>query len=251
MTASTDTHSVNANSYNAISTQYLSWSLAHQPSADTDTISYNDSSLNSSRLIYLSRLLSHLLSPATAHILDLGCGAGLPCTRLLAQICHQGKVIGVDSSSAQIALARKYVLGDTKDGEKNIADVELFVADTASCFFPPGTLDAVVAFYSIIHLPRDEQQHLLENVATWLQVGSEDDERGYLLLNFGARDDPGSYAENWNGWRGGNMYWSSYDAATNLKMVEMAGFEIVESAVVEDDEDGRKVPFLWVLAKKK
>ena len=38
---------------------------------------------------------------------------------------------------------------------------------------------------------------------------------------------------------------------TNLKIVEKAGFEIVESAVVQDDEDGGKVPFLWVLARKK
>ena len=49
---------------------------------------------------------------------------------------------------------------------------------------------AVVAFYSVIHLPRDEQKDILGKIRNWLA----DD--GYLLLNLGTRDDPGSTNEN-------------------------------------------------------
>jgi Methyltransferase domain len=130
-----------------------------------------------------------------------------------------------------------------------MGEVELLVTDMTTLNFPPGSFDVVVAFYSIIHLPRNEQKEMLGKIATWLSRDSEDG--GYLLLNFGTTDNPGSYEREWLGCKEGHMYWSSFDSATNLALVEQAEFEIVESSVIEDDEDGRKVPFLWVLARKR
>lgn len=56
--------------------------------------------------------------------------------------------------------------------------------------FEKGRFGAVVAFYSVIHLPREEQGVMLRRIWGWLEDG------GYLLMNLGARDDPGSVNEN-------------------------------------------------------
>jgi 2-polyprenyl-3-methyl-5-hydroxy-6-metoxy-1,4-benzoquinol methylase len=43
--------------------------------------------------------------------------------------------------------------------------------------FRPAMFDAVVAFYSLIHLPRVEQEILLQRISTWLRPG------GWFLAN--------------------------------------------------------------------
>lgn len=261
-----DTHTLNATSYNAIAERYTSWSLSHQAKIPQSS---------NPRLNYLNKLHGLLPDATTATVLDLGCGAGVPCTQAMARRCYKGRVVGVDSSSAMIELAKKYVMGQQqpelekfsgagKDGIANgaqqdadgsalgLADVELIVANMAELAFPPGSFDAVAAFYSVIHLPRDELKGLLERIAGWLvNTNDQGARQGYLLLNLGVTDNPGAYNREWLASKDGHMFWSSFDAETNLKIVERAGFEIVESAVHEDDEDGRKVPFLWILARKR
>lgn len=180
---------------------------------------------SSARMSYLRKLLERL--PAQARMLELGCGAGIPCTQLLAQ---HAQVTGVDISAAQIALARQHVPGAT-----------LLQADMMTLAFPPASFDAAVAFYSLIHLPRAEQAVLIQRLAEWLRPG------GWLLLNLGISDDPGSIEPDWLGTA---MYWSSYDARTNLDMVSQAGFTLAETEILVDNEDGEPVSFLWILAKK-
>src|SRR5260370_42247837 len=107
--------------------------------------------------------------------------------------------------------------------------------------FPTASLDAVGAFYSVIHLPRAEQAVLIERLAKWLRPG------GWFLVNLGVSNDPGSIEPDW---LGTPMYWSSYDAQTNLDLVSQAGFTLVETEIPADDEDGEPVSFLWILAKK-
>jgi hypothetical protein len=46
------------------------------------------------------------------------------------------------------------------------------------------------------------------------------------------------------------MYWSSSDVETNLKLLRDAGFAINVQEILEDDEDGKLVPFIWILAEK-
>ena len=179
----------------------------------------------SARMDYLRKLLERL--PVQAEVLELGCGAGVPCTQLLAQQTH---VTGVDISATQIALARQ-----------NVPTATLFQADMMTLTFPSASFDAVVAFYSLIHLPRIEQAVLLERLAQWLRPG------GRLLVNLGVVDDPGSIEPDWLGI---TMYWSSYDAQTNLNLINQAGFTLVETEILTDDEDGEPVSFLWILAEK-
>ncbi len=105
----------------------------------------------------------------------------------------------------------------------------------------PASFDAVVAFFSIIHVPREEQPELLAQIARWLRPG------GLFVATMGARATENGYEEDW---LGAPMYWSHFDAATNRRLVEEAGL-VIESAELETaDEDGLPVAFLWVVARK-
>ena len=79
--------------------------------------------------------------PHKAAVLDLGCGAGIPATRWLAD--RGFAVTSVDVSARQLELARR-----------NVPEATLLKADMAEVTFAPETFDAVVAFHSIIHVPR-------------------------------------------------------------------------------------------------
>ena len=194
--------------YDHIAQRYLDWSTA-----------------SPARLSYLQKVMEHL--PAHSEVLELGCGAGVPCTQRLAQQAH---VTGVDISAAQIVLARYYVPTAT-----------LIQSDMMALNFPLATFDAVVAFYSMFHLPRTEQVVLIARLAIWLRPS------GWFVCNFGVSNNPGSIEPDW---LGTPMYWSSYDAQTNLNMIRKAGLSLVETNILTDDEDGEPVPFLWILAQK-
>jgi hypothetical protein len=44
-------------------------------------------------------------------------------------------------------------------------------------------------------------------------------------------------------------FFSSFDAAENLRLVAAAGFDLLFADVLETIEPGGPVPFLWVLAR--
>ncbi|KAI1776536.1 S-adenosyl-L-methionine-dependent methyltransferase [Hypoxylon cercidicola] len=105
-------------------------------------------------------------------VLELGCGPGLPVTGKL--LSHPTlHVTANDISTAQISLARANLLGaaGNTDAEKRLALVE---GDMAELAFPGRSFDAVVALYSLIHLPRAEQADMIGKIARWLKPG------GYL-----------------------------------------------------------------------
>jgi hypothetical protein len=49
---------------------------------------------------------------------------------------------------------------------------------------------------------------------------------------------------------GKEMFWSSFGEERNREMVRGKGFEIVEAEAVVGIEDGKEIPFLWILARK-
>jgi SAM-dependent methyltransferase len=172
---------------------------------------------------YWLRKLIALLTE-NARILDLGCGAGIPVARELA--ARGFEVIGVDGSARQIELARNNVLG-----------AAFLQADMTSVEFSPTSFDAISAFYSITHVPRDEHAALFRQISTWLKPG------GVFVASLGA-DKPG----DWKGdWLGVEMFFSHFCAETNEQLIRNAGLAIEEARVVEqDNEDGR---FLWIVAR--
>lgn len=177
------------------------------------------------RLRYTRELLDRL--PPGAPVLELGCGQGVPTTRLLAE---RFSVTGVDISARQLDIARREVPGAT-----------FIHADMASLTFPPQSFDGVAAFYSLIHVPREEHAALLERIAGWLRPG------GVLVATMGARDNPSDIAEDW---LGAPMYWSQWDATTNRRLIEAAGLRILSAREETADEDGALITFLWVVAEK-
>ncbi len=173
--------------------------------------------------------LSHSLSPGAA-VLDLGCGAGVPVTRWL--VGRGFAVTGVDLSERQLELARRLAPGAT------------FVrADMGELDFEPETFDAVVAFYSIIHVPRADHPALLADIHRWLKPG------GHLLATLTMTDFEGEEGD-WEGW-GAAMRWSHYDRDANVEMLRRSGFEIVyaEPRTGKGTGDAEET-WLWVLARK-
>ncbi len=179
-------------------------------------------------LTALEELASHL-SPAAA-VLDLGCGAGVPVTRWLVE--KGFAVTGVDISDKQLELARRFVPGAT------------FVkSDMSELSLPPGSFGAVVAFHSIIHVPRADHPALLADIYSWLEPGGS-----FLatltVTDFEGRDD------DWEGW-GAPMAWSHYDERATLAMLRESGFEIVYAEPRTGEGVGdESETWLWVLARK-
>lgn len=165
--------------------------------------------------------------PAGAAALELGCGAGGPTTQALAAHCT---LTGVDLSAHSVELARQHVPNAT-----------FLHADMTTLEFESGQFDAVVAFFSLIHVPRDEQPGLLAKIARWLRPG------GFFVATMGAGATEDGYEEDW---LGAPMYWSHFDAATNRRLVEETGLIIDSAALETADEDGAPVTFLWVVARK-
>jgi hypothetical protein len=114
--------------------------------------------------------------------------------------------------------------------------------------FAVGGFDAVVAMYSLIHLPRHEQPILIKRASQWLKTG------GFLLVNFGAIEDEWSVEQEWLGEKDGVMFWSGWGVEQSCEIVREAGLEVrirdVVSDIEETGKEAKAVPFLWVLAEK-
>jgi SAM-dependent methyltransferase len=171
---------------------------------------------------WLGKLIT--LLPTKSRVLDLGCGSGVPVARELARRGHD--VVGIDGSARQVSFARL-----------NVSNAHFIHADMTRVEIAPSSFDAVVAFYSIPHVPRAEHADLLLRVASWLKPG------GVFLASLGA-----DRSADWRGsWLGVEMFFSHYAAEVNEQLVRQAGFDIEQAAVVnQDNEDGR---FLWVAAR--
>jgi SAM-dependent methyltransferase len=172
---------------------------------------------------WLGELIVRL--PKDARVLDLGCGAGIPVARELA--ARNFQVVGVDGSARQIELARS-----------NVPAAKFLHADMTDLQLMPASFDAVAAFYSITHVPRDEHAALLRRIASWLKPS------GVLLASLGADALP-----DWTGdWLGVDMFFSHHGAEANKQLVRDAGFAIERAEVVKQDDEDRR--FLWVVARR-
>jgi len=173
---------------------------------------------------YLDRLTEGL--PDDAWVLDLGCGSGLPHTAYLSE---RFRVVGIDISREQLALARRHV-----------ASASFVLADMCSLQFRAQSLNAIAAIYSIIHVPREEHEPLLRNLYDFLKPG------GRLFAVLGAHAWEGTESD----WLslGSEMFWSHFDAATGLGLLQTIGFRTIASNIEPDNMgDGSH---LFVLAEK-
>jgi 2-polyprenyl-3-methyl-5-hydroxy-6-metoxy-1,4-benzoquinol methylase len=152
-----------------------------------------------------------------ARVLDLGCGNGVPVARTLTDAGR--RVTGIDVSDRQIERARRLVPTAT------------FVrADMTGCDYGVSQFDAVVALYSLIHLPLNEQPAVIERGAAALVDG------GVFLATVGWDDWTGLES----GWLGaeGDMWWSQADHDTYRRWLEQAGLRVDQMEFIPEGNSG-------------
>jgi ubiquinone/menaquinone biosynthesis C-methylase UbiE len=189
------------------------------------------------RLNYLCHFFSRLKASgkSEANVLELGCGSGIPATKFMLQNdTPTFRVTGNDISTTQLNYARSNL---AEFGDR----VTLLECDMLTLDFPDATFDAVTGFYSVIHLPREEQTLLMAKIAKWLKPG------GLFLANFGVDEMDTCETNRWLAHEKGWMFWSGWGKDGSLKMVEEAGMNVLLEEVLEEVGDAT---FLWVLAKK-
>jgi SAM-dependent methyltransferase len=157
------------------------------------------------------------LLPSRAVVVDLGCGAGLPATRDLTD--HGLRVVGADFSAVQLSRAQRLVPA-----------ASLVRADMTALHLQLGSVDAVVSFYALIHVPLEDQRALFPRIRAWLRQG------GYLLAITGA--------EHWTGvesYLGAEMFWDHADTATYLRWLAAARLEPVWHRYIPEGDAGHSL----------
>ncbi|WP_435332747.1 class I SAM-dependent methyltransferase [Haloarchaeobius sp. TZWWS8] len=140
-------------------------------------------------------------------VLDAGCGSGRPVLRLLTE---RADAVGLDVSAGQLRLACE-----------RAPAAALLQGDMASLPFAADSFDAVVAFWSLIHVPEDEHQRVLDEFARVCRP----DGRVLVCEASGA----------WNGenpdWldEGVEMQWNMAGAEATLAQLEDAGFSVEQT----------------------
>jgi SAM-dependent methyltransferase len=186
---------------------------------------YRDQFSGSPTRIAYVRRVRRRLAPGSI-VVDLGCGPGDPATRLLAA---DHRVLGVDVSPGQLRLAA------------SAAPTALLVrADITEFALRPASVDAVVSFYALGHLPPPAHAPLVAAIATWLRPGG-------LLLTSAPRI-PGDGVDDWVGVP---MYFGGIGDEPTLAAVRTAGLTVEASEVVPEYEpDGGIARFHWITATK-
>ncbi|MEK6895928.1 MAG: class I SAM-dependent methyltransferase [Nanoarchaeota archaeon] len=172
---------------------------------------------------FLKKLLK--LLPKNLHVLDFGCGIGVPFDKYLVE--HGCKVTGVDISQKHI-----------NEAKKNVPKAKFIKGDFSKIDFQE-TFDAIISFYAIFHIPREEHKELFLKMADLLKSN------GKILITLGTS---GGYGEE-EEWCGAKMAWSTYDPDTYKKLLDETGFKILEATF--EGQPGDEEYHFWVLAQKK
>jgi SAM-dependent methyltransferase len=174
-----------------------------------------------------ARFIPDLLDAFTtgARVLDIGCGDGVRSAPLIQHLSW----IGVDLSWVQLSLARE-----------RFPSTRLVQADAARLPFRPASFDAVVAWYSLIHVPRQEHSVVFRAIADLLRPG------GRTIFTLGTNDDPIGIEDDW---LGVPMFWSGFDVDTSVRLIGASRLTIENAEVVEEGEDEAE-RFLWIVARR-
>jgi cyclopropane fatty-acyl-phospholipid synthase-like methyltransferase len=146
----------------------------------------------------LDTLQDHLDDGAV--VLDVGCGAGVPVT---------------------LDLSRRFMVTDL--ARMNVPKGRFIHADIMSVEFPLVHFDAIVAYYSIFHLPREEHVHLFSRIHQWLKPG------GYLMAMVGMKAQSAFTNQDFFGVK---MVWSSYGLSEYLIILDKLGFKILAVSIL-------------------
>lgn len=142
-------------------------------------------------------------------VLDIGCGAGVPVTRSLAK---KFAVTGVDVSREMLRLARA-----------NVPNASFVRSDITSVEFDESSFDAVVAFFSLFHIPREDHARLFRRIRDWLKPG------GYLMCTLSLDSETGYTQDDFFG---AKMYWSNYGLPEYEEMLKGIGFTMLATTII-------------------
>jgi len=162
------------------------------------------------------------LLPENAHILDVGCGAGIPTAKFLIE---KGiKVTGIDLSDTMLNLAGK-----------NVPSAEFIKMDMNELNFNEKTFDGIVSVYALFHVPKENHFEIFKKFFEVLKPG------GILMINNGVSESEGT-----SRFFGVPMFWSNFGPKTTLNLVKEAGFSIISEAVLERGGEYQ----YWIFGKK-
>jgi SAM-dependent methyltransferase len=145
-------------------------------------------------------------------------------------------VTGIDVSPGQIQRAKE-----------RIPTARFLVGDVTQMEFPAGSFRAIVAFYMMNHIPSDAHAAVYRKVATWL------DGDGLFIANLPVRGGADGIEEEW---LGVPMFFASLDVEQNLRAIQEAGLEILDSRLIPeievDPDEGTSEPqeWQWIVAKR-
>ena len=120
---------------------------------------------------------------------------------------------------------------------ENVPEASFFQGDFFEKDFDKDSFDAIVSFFAIFHIPREEHERLFQKISKWVR------EDGAVLLTLG----PEEMDEHRGEIGGEEMLWSSYSPEKNLELLKKSGFKILETYT----EDYREETHFWVLAEPK
>lgn len=197
-------------------------------------------SLESPRLQWLDKLFTNLATTTSdlrgLKIVELGCGNGVPTALRIAQLT--GRVIGLDISATQIEISRENFQSAGIEVDGNA--VELREEDILESVFDTNSVDAICAFYAIIHLSVPEQETLLGRCFQWLRPD------GCILFNMATRKSVEGH-EVTQDWLGMTAYWASAGTDGTRSVLEKIGFKIIETGATFERGDA---DFTWFICRK-
>lgn len=168
----------------------------------------------------LDKLIEFL--PKEAHVLDAGCGAGIPTAKYLV---NKGiKVTGIDISDTMLNMAKK-----------NVPNAIFLNKDLKDLDFKEESFDGIISVYTLFHIPKKQHENILEKFFKILKPG------GIMLINTGI-----SESEGISTFFGEPMFWSNYDPKKTLEIVKSVGFSILFEGVLVRGGEFQ----YWIYAKK-
>ena len=155
-------------------------------------------------------LIDDLLAelPPDPDVLDIGCGDG---ARTLANL-PPGSV-GLDISRRGLELAAT-----------EVPEGHLLQGDMSALPSADGRFDAITAYHTVFHVPREEHRAVYEEFARVLRPG------GVVLMTLPG----GRFETTRQGWMGGQMFFSTPGRRQTLDALQAAGFEGTETTTATD-----------------
>ena len=158
----------------------------------------------------------------TIHVLDVGCGAGIPTTKFLV---NKGiKVTGIDLSDTMLRLARE-----------NVPSAQFIKMDMNDLKFDENTFDGIISVFALFHVPKENHFDIFKKFFDILKPG------GILLINTGISESEGT-----SRFLGVPMFWSNFSPKITLDLVKKAGFSIISEDVLQRGGEYQ----YWVYGKK-